>query len=248
MPHTYDNFAVVIPARYSSSRYPGKPLVEIAGKSLIRRVWERCVESVDIERVYIATDDERISIHCKKFMDNVVMTSKQCITGTDRVAEVAEKLDVGCIINVQGDEPLINSKDINKVIDKYESDSSAVVNAMCIIDDEKEFYSRTVPKVVCSMDGGLLYMSRSTIPGNKFGKFIIGWKQVCIYAFPIGALLEFKEYGKKTPLEEQEDIEILRFLELGYRVKMVAVEKGPVAVDTPEDRVRVEQIITNSYR
>ena len=153
MPHTYDNFAVVIPARYSSSRYPGKPLVEIAGKSLIRRVWERCVESVDIERVYIATDDERISIHCKKFMDNVVMTSKQCITGTDRVAEVAEKLDVGCIINVQGDEPLINSKDINKVIDKYESDSSAVVNAMCIIDDEKEFYSRTVPKVVCSMDG-----------------------------------------------------------------------------------------------
>lgn len=237
-------FAVIIPARYQSSRYPGKPLIDLAGKSMIRRVWERSAEAVGRERVYVATDDGRIARHCDAFTDRVVLTSDMCLTGTDRVAEAARALDLDWVINVQGDEPLIEADDLLEVKGAFLSSSSEVVNAMCPLASEEEYRSTTIPKVVATPAGQLLYMSRAPIPGNKVGSYFGGWKQVCIYAFSRKALEDFAAQSSKTPLETEEDIEILRFLELGYRVQMVRLATGSVAVDTPEDRERVVALLS----
>ena len=242
------NYAVIIPARYSSSRYPGKPLIDLAGKSMIQHVWERCVAAVGDKLVYIATDDERISNHCSSFTSRLVATSTQCRTGTDRVAEAARLLKLDFAINVQGDEPLIEPSDILAVRDTFESGTWEVVNAMCPVRSEEEFRSPTIPKVVATPANRLLYMSRSGIPGCKSGEFKWGWKQICIYAFSQMALEQFAAQPSKTPLEEQEDIEILRFLELGYEVQMVKVNEGSIAVDTPEDRERVLHVLHNQSR
>jgi 3-deoxy-manno-octulosonate cytidylyltransferase (CMP-KDO synthetase) len=233
------NYGVIIPARYKSSRYPGKPLIDLAGKSMIRRVWDRCVAAVGEDLVHIATDDDRIAEHCGAFTTNIVETSDRCLTGTDRVAEAARKLRLEWAVNVQGDEPLIEPHDVLAVRDAFATGAWQVVNAMCPLLSEEEYRSSTIPKVVATPAGRLLYISRAGIPGNKAGRFDGGWKQVCIYAFSCEALEEFAAQSSKTPLEMQEDIEILRFLELGYEVHMVRVSEGSIAVDTPEDRERV---------
>ena len=240
---TDKRYAVVIPARYQSSRFPGKPLVDIAGKSMIQRVWERCIQAVDPSVVYIATDDQRIAEHCLSFTSNVEMTSAECLTGTDRVAEVAKRLELDFVVNVQGDEPLLDPESILKVIKTYIESEGSIVNAMCPIESDQEFFSVTVPKVVATPSGRLLYMSRAPIPGNKQKVFNFGWKQVCVYVYPNEAIQEFSSRQQKTPLEQEEDIEILRFIEMGYDVQMVGVDQGPIAVDTPQDRERVECII-----
>ena len=240
---TDKSYAIVIPARYQSSRFPGKPLVDIAGKSMIQRVWERCIQAVEPSLVYIATDDQRIAEHCSGFTSNIELTSAECLTGTDRVAEVAKRLELDFVVNVQGDEPLLDPNSILKVIDTYIENEGSIVNAMCPIESDQEFFSVTVPKVVATPSGKLLYMSRAPIPGNKHKTFNFGWKQVCVYVFPNGAIQEFSSRQQKTPLEQEEDIEILRFIEMGYDVQMVRVSQGPIAVDTPQDRERVESII-----
>jgi len=230
---------VVIPARMTSSRLPGKPLINILGKSLIQRTYEQCLKAVPANRIYVATEDKAIYIHCEERNMQVLMTSKNCLTGTDRVAEVAEQIHADYYINVQGDEPLINPQDIidvEKSLGKYLGE---VINGYAPIDKEIQFRSLTIPKVVCRPDGRLLYMSRSPIPGNKKNEFIKSWKQVCIYAFPKLALLAFAEKKKKTELEGFEDIEVLRFLEMGYEVRMLQLSKDSIAVDTPEDVIKV---------
>ena len=118
------DFLLVIPARYKSSRFPGKPLIDINGKSMLRRVWEKCVESSSEKNVIIATDDARIEEHCLQFGMNSIMTSENCLTGTDRVAEVAKKIDADFYVNVQGDEPLINPRDIEAVVRAFNEDPS----------------------------------------------------------------------------------------------------------------------------
>jgi 3-deoxy-manno-octulosonate cytidylyltransferase (CMP-KDO synthetase) len=245
MPHTDLNYAIVIPARYKSSRYPGKPLIDLVGKSMIQRVWEQCSKAVGSQHVYIATDDDRILQHCASFTDNIVMTNEDCLTGTDRVAEVAFKLNLDYVINVQGDEPIIDPAAILAVKSAYEAHPDTVINAMSTITSEDEYSSLTIPKVVASPTGKLFYMSRSPIPGNKDNNFNWAWKQVCIYAFPSEALKKFAQQTHKTPLEEQEDIEILRFLEMGINVQMVKVDSGTIAIDTPVDREKVIRILND---
>jgi 3-deoxy-manno-octulosonate cytidylyltransferase (CMP-KDO synthetase) len=237
------NYAVIIPARFESSRFPGKPLADLAGKTMIHRVWERCADAVGHDHVYIATDSREIVNSCQKFTSNILMTAVNCLTGTDRVAQAADRLNLDFAINVQGDEPLIDPGDILKVKIEYEKNPSCIVNAMCPINSPEEFRSLTVPKVVTTPSGKLMYMSRAPIPGNKSGEFNWGFKQVCIYAFPAKALGHFARAQRKSQLEEEEDIEILRFLELGYSVRMVEVAEGPVAVDTPSDLEKVIEII-----
>ena len=232
---TYDkSFAVVILARYESSRFPGKPLVNICGKPMIQHVWERCCQAVEQEKVYVATDDNRIKIAVEDFGGQVIMTSSECLTGTDRLAEANLKLNCDFIVNVQGDEPLINPDDINTVINSFLKTGN-VTNAMCPISSKSEFYSLTVPKVVFSESGKLLYMSRSGIPQTKEGEYKYGFKQVCIYAFSKEQLAFFYTKNIKTPNEQIEDIEILRFLESDYIVDMVEVQSGSLAVDVPND-------------
>ena len=245
MPTTAEaDFAVVIPARYASSRFPGKPLADIAGQPMIERVWRRCLEAVGPANVFVATDDDRIVEACDAFGARTIRTSPDCLTGTDRVAEAARQLDHDFVVNVQGDEPLIRADDILAVASAFRAARGAVVNAMTAIRDEDEYWSRTVPKVVASPDGRLLYMSRAAIPGNKQGTFERAWKQVCIYAFSKEHLEGFAKAEVKGPIEAIEDIEILRFLDMGVPVVMIEVEAGSVAVDTPEDLEKVVGILS----
>ncbi len=230
---------IVIPARYGSSRFEGKPLVPIKGRPMIVRVFERCAAALSSERTYVATDDMRIAEACREADIQVVMTGSDCLTGTDRVYQASLQIDAELFVNVQGDEPLILPADIRAVIEAAQSEPGAVVNAMCPIAEESDFRSTTVPKVVARPDGRLMYMSRGPIPTDKEHRFRGAMKQVCIYAFPRAALTAFAGVDAKTPLEEIEDIEILRLIELGFEVRMVEVSGAAIAVDVPADVVRV---------
>lgn len=230
---------VVIPARYQSSRLPGKPLVDIAGETLLRRTYLQCAKAVPAARIYVATDDDRIKAHCDQHGMRVVMTSPDCATGTDRVAAVAEKIPAELYVNVQGDEPLCNPADIVAIIRAARKFPGEVLNGFCKISDEELFRSPTIPKAVVRPDGRLLYMSRAAIPSTKALSFVKSWRQICIYAFTPEALKAFSAAPAKTPLEQLEDIEILRFLELGFEVRMVPMSDVSIAVDTPEDVERV---------
>jgi 3-deoxy-manno-octulosonate cytidylyltransferase (CMP-KDO synthetase) len=215
-------------------------LIQIAGKSLIQRTYERCNLAVPKERIYVATDNSEIFKHCEQNDIQVLMTSENCLTGTDRVAEVAEQIEADYYINVQGDEPLMNPQDIldtEVAIQKYKGE---VINGYANINDEYLYTSLSIPKLVFRPDGRLLYMSRSPIPGNKTGSFETSWRQICVYAYPKSALRDFVAHGKKTPLEAMEDLEILRFLELGYEVRMIPLSSDSIAVDMPEDVERVK--------
>ena len=238
-------YAVVIPARFQSSRLPGKPLVDIHGKSLLQRTYEQCIKAVEQDKVFVATDNNDIYKHCTSLNIQVVMTSENCLTGTDRIAEFAKKYDADFYVNVQGDEPLIAPKDIRKVIDTANKYPNEVINGFASIDKEKDYHSLTIPKVVLRPDGRLLYMSRSPIPGNKKRVFEKSWRQICIYAFPKKTLEDFSTLKRKTDLEQEEDIEILRFLEMGYEVRMIELSKDSIAVDTPEDLEIVRKILKN---
>ena len=237
------NYVVIIPARYGSSRLEGKPLVNLCGVPMIVRTYLQCIKACPPEKVFVACDDERIKTVCELHDIQVLMTSSDCLTGTDRVAECAQQLDADVYINGQGDEPVFNPEDLDIFINTAQKFPTDVLNGVCKINDEALFRSGTIPKAVMRADGRLLYMSRAGIPTNKKHEFITSWRQVCVYAFPKKSLEAFKAQKVKTPLEQIEDIEILRFLELGWEVRMVPLSTQSVAVDTPEDIVKVEQVI-----
>jgi 3-deoxy-manno-octulosonate cytidylyltransferase (CMP-KDO synthetase) len=237
---------LIIPARYKSSRFPGKPLIVLNGKTMIQRVWEQCSKAFDSSLIFIATEDERILKHCQENGMQCVLTSDNCLTGTDRVAEVAQKIEADYYINVQGDEPVINPEDIGKIIQLLPQSNGKILNGYCEIDNSDDYLSVSVPKVVMRQDNRLLYMSRAPIPGNKNNKFQKGFRQVCIYAFPKEALNVFSQTIEKTPLELEEDIEILRFLEIGYEVQMVEMTKESIPIDNPEDVDKVLKRLNNA--
>ena len=237
------DFAVVIPARYDSTRLPGKPLVKLSGVEMIVRTYWRCVEAVPAERVHVATDDERVAKVCRSAGISVLMTSSQCLTGTDRVAEAANQIKADVIVNVQGDEPVFNPEDLRSLIKAVDMFPDEVINGFCEITDEGMYRSGATPKVVFRPDGRLLYMSRAPIPTGKNHQFTRAWRQVCAYAFPRKALELFAARDDKTPLESLEDIEILRFLEMGLEVRMIPMSDMSVAVDHPHDIERAEHAI-----
>lgn len=234
---------IIIPARYDSSRFPGKPLVDILGKSMLQRVWEKCKRVPGEVDVYVATDDERIKSHCIEHNMSYIMTSKECITGTDRVAEAYKllKREYTTIVNVQGDEPLIRSEDISIIINHHKYDS-IVLCGYCDINNEEDFSNPNIIKVVLDGQRNLLYASRAGIPINKQGHYQVsyGYRQVCIYAFSPYYILRCFD-NKKTPYESVEDIEILRLIEKGHRVAMVKVSRDSISVDIPEDVERVKR-------
>jgi len=239
------NAVIIIPARHNSTRFPGKPLVNILGESLIYRVWRKCASAVGWSNVYVATDDNRIKEHCQDLCIQYVMTDKGCSTGTDRVAEAYEKIDKNydTIINVQGDEPLINYKDILKIGNKHSWNKFDIYCGMSKINNEDEFKNPNVIKIVTDDDNNLLYASRAGIPTDKKLGFSKAYKQVCVYAFSSWNLNWFYS-NCKSNLEEIEDIEILRFLNSNEcKVKMVEVSGSSIAVDIPEDVKRVEEFI-----
>ena len=232
-------FIIIIPARYKSSRLPGKPLIKILGVPMLVRTYNQCLKVALREQVIVATDDKRILKLCKNNNMNCISTSKKCLTGTDRVAEVSKKIKSDVYINVQGDEPLCDINDIKKLIKTSKKYPKRIINGYTKIKDKKLFLSRNIPKVVFRKDGRLLYQSRSPIPIDKKGNFSHAWRQVCIYAFPYNALKIFSKIKRKTKLENIEDIELIRFLELGFEVYMIKMSNNSISVDTKDDISKV---------
>ena len=236
---------IIIPARYKSTRFPGKPLTPILGKPMILWVAELCVEVLPAEFVYIATEDFQIKEMVEKAGFNVVMTSNKCLTGTDRIAEAANQIEADIYVNVQGDEPLLNPTDILSIIEAKKKYPNEVINGYCKIGDNEEPESVNIPKVIFNEDQQMVYMSRSLVPGTKTKDLVppYYYKQVCIYAFNKQELIDYAEFGRKGTLEFYEDIEILRFLDIGENIRVVETKSVSLAVDVPEDVLRVEEEI-----
>lgn len=231
----------IIPARFESSRFPGKPLALILDKPLIIYVCEIAEKALGKDQVVVATDDKRIASVVESYGYQYCITSTKHLTGTDRLVEVSESTHADIYLNIQGDEPLINPDDILKVVKAKLDFPSFVINGMTIIADSEDPQSVNIPKVVVDSNDKLLYMSRALIPGSKKpGKGLSFFKQVCIYAFNKAELQIIKANPNKTRLEASEDIEILRFLELGSSIKMVKLSAGSLAVDIPSDILNVE--------
>lgn len=242
---------VVIPARFASSRYPGKPLVPLLGKPMVIWVAELSARAVGRESVYVATEDSRIADVVRQAGFNVLLTSPDALTGTDRVAEAAEQIEADIYVNVQGDEPSVDPDDILKILAVKQSNPGMVVNGFSWIDPKRESVeSLTIPKVVTAEDGTLLYISRAAIPGSKDPGLAphAYKKQVCIYAFNKAELRAFRAFGRKGELERYEDIEILRFFELKIQVRMVETLAGSVAVDVVDDVRNAECKLRDLHR
>ena len=235
------SFVVIIPARYRSSRLMGKPLIKLKGIPMIVRTYRQCIKAVNKKYVYVATDDKRIKKVCETNNIKVVMTSKNCLTGTDRVYEASKLLNAKFYINVQGDEPLFNPKDLSKLIKEARKYPRDVITGYCEISDKKQFYDLNVPKVILSRDSFIIYASRAPVPSNKKNKFIKAWRQICAYSFPKEKLKMFYQVKKKTQIEKIEDIEYLRFLELGIKLRGLKMSKKSIAVDTKEDVAAVNR-------
>lgn len=236
---------IVIPARMKSTRLPGKPLKKINGKELILRVLNACEPlSSKNTKIIVATDDKKIFKRVNFLNFNSIMTSKICRTGTDRVAEVAKKIKADIYINVQGDEPLVNYKDIQKIINAKKKYPEHVICGYSNLLSDEDVNNINIPKVVLNKKNELLYISRSSIPNTK-KKSIKGsnyLKQVCIYGFNKKDLLLFNRFKNKTTLENLEDIEILRYLEISKKVKMIKVSSKSYAVDTHDDLKKIDKI------
>jgi 3-deoxy-manno-octulosonate cytidylyltransferase (CMP-KDO synthetase) len=231
---------IVIPARYKSSRFPGKPLAKINGREMVLIVADKASEAIGKENVYIATENMEIVKIAKNEGYNVVITSDSCLTGTDRVAEASLEIDADIFINIQGDEPLIDPNDIKKSIDLKKLYPDYVINCMSKLHKDEEASNKKIPKVICDLDQNLIYCSRNVIPGFKEKNTSDIFKQVCIYVFDKNQLRKFHS-TKKSPLELSEDIEIVRCLEKGMKVKMLKVDKVSYAVDYPEDIKVIEE-------
>ena len=234
---------VIIPARFKSSRFPGKPLAKILKKEMIIWVAELSAIAVGKANVYIATDDFKISDKVKEYGFNSIMTDSELITGTDRVAQAALSLDYDLFVNVQGDEPLIDPDDILKSIKLKKEFPSRIINSFCFINENEDPSNKNIPKVITSENDDLIYISRAIIPNSKNNNMenIRFKKQVCIYSYFKEELIEFLEFGRKSYLENIEDIEILRFFEFNKKIKMFETKKSSLAVDVPSDLEKVEK-------
>ncbi len=236
---------IIIPARYKSKRFPGKPLAKILKKEMVLRVAQQCINVVGKNNLFVATDNRKIY---KKVIDanfKAVMTSEKCLTGTDRVAEAAKKIKSDIYVNVQGDEPLIKANDIKKIISAKIKYPNFVICGYSKLHKTENVSNRNIPKVVINTNDELVYISRAAIPASKkgFNKNSFYNKQVCIYAFNKKELSSFFKIKKKTKLEVVEDIEILRFFELGIKIKMVKLNSKSIAVDEKKDIKIVETFL-----
>lgn len=235
----------VIPARYKSSRFEGKPLALINNKPMIIHVAEKVEKALGLENTFVATDDERIRELVISFGYNVVMTSESCLTGTDRLWDFAKQVRADIYINIQGDEPIVNPNDIRKIIEVKKDNIDYIVNGMIPISKDESPNDINIPKVLTNIKGDLIYMSRLPIPGVKgiVENNPTYFKQVCIYGFTYEELEAFGSNEDKSIYESYEDIEILRFFDLNVPIKMVEMENHSIAVDNPEDILKVENYL-----
>jgi 3-deoxy-manno-octulosonate cytidylyltransferase (CMP-KDO synthetase) len=254
MRETLPTFVGIIPARYGSSRFPGKPLALISGKSLIQRTYENAKRFKELCEVVVATDDERIFSHVESFGGKAVHTSADCPTGTDRLAEVVrnkpEYQQIDYFFNLQGDEPLVDPSVISKICILMQDDKEAVMGTAVVpLSSKKEAMRPSVVKCVMDLKQNALHFSRSLIPVTQSGEFNprhTYYRHIGIYCYTRELLLHYAELPA-TPLQEMEQLEQLKLLEHGYRIKVAVVQENTIspAVDYPEDIKNVEQVLCN---
>jgi 3-deoxy-manno-octulosonate cytidylyltransferase (CMP-KDO synthetase) len=250
----------IIPARYASSRFPGKAIVDLEGKPMIQWVYERTSRAAGVGRVLVATDDERIFQMVEGFGGTAVMTSADHPTGTDRLAEVAATLDAELIVNVQGDEPLIEPSAVDAAIAPFVKDPTLVMSTLrCPIPTVDELFDISITKVVIDAQDWALYFSKAPIPYHRDGwgpiismvprlrlaggtQPVVGWRHIGLYVYRRTFLLVFARLPQ-TPLERLEQLEQLRALEHGYRIKVVPTPYVSIGVDTPEDVAKVKRLL-----
>jgi 3-deoxy-manno-octulosonate cytidylyltransferase (CMP-KDO synthetase) len=241
---------VIIPSRYDSSRFPGKPLAEIAGKPMIKWVYEKATQAVNVTDVYVATDDRRIYDTVTEFGGNAVMTSKENSSGTDRVAEAAEKIGLemnDIVVNVQGDQPLFNPRCIDQLVNPFLADSDLEMSTLAFkIVNKGEITNPIDCKVTFDSRGYALYFSRSPIPCARDTNTIFDtYKHLGFYAYTRRFLETFRNLPEGK-LEMIEKLEQLRAIEYGYQIKVVITEYDSPEVDLIEDITRIEGLIEQS--
>ncbi len=233
--------AAIIPARYASTRLPAKPLLAQTGKFLIQHVWERVRTARGLDRVVVATDDERIAAAVRSFGGEVAMTSPAHESGTDRVAEVARSLDVDAVVNVQGDEPDLGVADLENAARAVLERNDAIVTLAVPFKDVETWKNQNAVKVVVDRSGRALYFSRAPIPAAREPKDALASgllkKHVGVYAFPREVLFRFTA-AAPTALERAERLEQLRALEHGIAIRVLDAAHDPIGIDTPEDYER----------
>jgi 3-deoxy-manno-octulosonate cytidylyltransferase (CMP-KDO synthetase) len=229
----------VIPARYEAKRFPGKPLAKIGGKSMIQRVYERSQDARLLRKVIVATDDRRIFEACRAFGAEVRMTSSDHRSGTERVAEVAENLETPIIINIQGDEPLLQGRMIDDLVNVLQEDSIPMATLAAQVHDLDLIQDKDIVKVVVDKNGYALYFSRSPLPSHPLHSF---FQHIGIYGYQRQFLLEFSHIPV-SQLERCERLEQLRALENGFKIKVIQTDSPTLSVDTPEDIIKVEKFL-----
>ena len=233
----------IIPARYQSTRFPGKPVAQIAGIPMIVRVYQSAVQSKFLDTLAVATDDERIKRVCSRYSVPCIMTG-ECRSGSDRVYSAVKSSDGDIIVNIQGDEPLIAPEVIDGVINPFFQDEHIhVVTAQKKFTNMTEIESPNNVKVITDNEGFAVYFSRSVIPFNRDGKEIDYYKHIGIYAYSRAAL-EFFISRSQSQLEKVENLEQLRFIENGWKIKVVTTDYEAIGVDIPEDIKKVEKILS----
>lgn len=244
----------IIPARYASQRLPAKPLLDLAGKPMIQRVYEQATKATMLQQVVVATDDERIASVVKSFGGEVLLTSPLLESGSDRVAEAARSLKADIVVNIQGDEPLIPPEMIDQAAALLLEDSTVQIGTLARrIESTEELLNPNVVKVVFDRQGYALYFSRSVIPFVREEKEMKQWLQHCrffkhvgIYVYRYDFLQNYTQLPK-TELEKAEKLEQLRILEHGYRIKVAVTEKESIAVDTLADaEVAIQMLLKNT--
>ena len=238
----------IIPARFASTRFPGKPLVDIHRKSMLQRVYEQCQKS-KLDRIVVATDDERIATHVRDFAGEVILTASTHKSGTDRIAEAADKLDLqndGIVVNIQGDEPFIHSEDINLLAACFENQTTQIATLVKKINTIETLENPNNPKVVLNINKEALYFSRAPIPHLKDLKkqdwlnHHTFFKHIGIYGFRTDVLKDISQLPSSL-LEQKEGLEQLRWLENGYRIQTAETNSESIAVDCPEDLIRIDK-------
>lgn len=233
----------IIPARFSSSRFPGKPLIDLNGKSMIQRVYEGASKSALLDRVLVATDDQRIVDEVLRFGGEVSMTSRTHATGTDRCGELTQNMEADVIVNIQGDEPLIDARQLDVLCAAFEDPNVQIATLAIASSDLKAMENPNRIKVVTDKNSDALYFSRSPIPNTVNStptakESFLYWKHIGVYAFRRTVLLDLIELPP-TKLEQLESLEQLRWMYHGYRIRVVETTIETPNIDTPEDVQKV---------
>ena len=243
--------SALIPARYDSKRFPGKLMKKLGDKTVIQQTYKSVINSNLFDEICVITDSELIFNHLKENNLNVLYSKTNHECGTDRIAELSHKFDSDIIFNVQGDEPFIDKNGLKRLINVFKNDplkKTQIASLMIPIIDHKEVSNSNIVKVIVDKDNFAIYFSRHSIPFKQEKKDSYNYlKHVGVYALRKNLLIKFSNEGK-TKLESIEKIEAIRFLEMGYRIKMVMTDKRTIGIDTMEDLKKANELINNRIK